>query len=65
MPSDRTATLHAALNATLRDEANRSRLLVEGVEVEPSESPEAYGRFLVEDRERWADVVRRANIRAG
>ncbi|MFC0386976.1 Bug family tripartite tricarboxylate transporter substrate binding protein [Muricoccus vinaceus] len=64
LPADRVAALHAALNAVLAEEATRKRLLDEGVEVEPSESPEAYGRFLAEDRERWAEVVRRANMRS-
>lgn len=64
MPADRVTALHAALNATLADETTRKRLLDEGVEVEPSATPAAYGRFLAEDRERWADVVRRAGIRA-
>jgi tripartite-type tricarboxylate transporter receptor subunit TctC len=64
MPADRVTALHAALNATLADAEVRRRLLDEGVEVEPSETPAAYGRYLTEDRERWADVVRRAKMRA-
>jgi tripartite-type tricarboxylate transporter receptor subunit TctC len=63
MPADRVAKLHAALNATLADPETARRLLDEGVEVQPSETPAAYGRFLAEDRQRWADVVRRASIR--
>ncbi|WP_424135635.1 Bug family tripartite tricarboxylate transporter substrate binding protein [Roseomonas chloroacetimidivorans] len=64
MPADRVSALHAALNATLADETVRKRLLEEGVEVEPSPRPADYAHFLREDRERWADVVRRAKIRA-
>jgi tripartite-type tricarboxylate transporter receptor subunit TctC len=63
MPAERVARLHAALNATLADPETGRRLLDEGVEVEASETPAAYGRFLAEDRARWADVVRRARIK--
>ncbi|SHJ33300.1 Tripartite-type tricarboxylate transporter, receptor component TctC [Roseomonas rosea] len=63
MPAERVARLHAALNATLADPETSRRLLDEGVEVEASETPAAYGRFLSEDRGRWAEVVRRAQIR--
>jgi len=64
MPADRVRVLFDALNATLADPAVRARILEEGCELEPSESPEAYGRFMAEDRRRWADIVRRADIRA-
>ncbi len=63
-PADRIARLHAALNATLADPEVQRRLLEGGVEVEASESPEAFGRFFAEDRERWAPVVRRAGMRS-
>jgi len=63
-PADRVAALHAALNATLADEAVRQRLAEEGVEIEASPSPEEYGRFIERDRQRWQGVVTRANIRA-
>jgi len=42
----------------------QQRLADGGVDMEPSESPEAFGRFFAEDRARWAPVVRRANMRA-
>jgi tripartite-type tricarboxylate transporter receptor subunit TctC len=62
-PPERIARLHAALNATLAEPEVRRRLLEGGVEVESSESPEAFARFVVEDRARWAPVVRRAGMR--
>jgi tripartite-type tricarboxylate transporter receptor subunit TctC len=34
------------------------------VEVEASESPASFARFVAEDRDRWAPVVRRAGMRA-
>jgi tripartite-type tricarboxylate transporter receptor subunit TctC len=62
-PPDRIARLHAALNATLAEPELRRRLLDGGVEVEPSESPEAFARFFAEDRARWAPVVKRAGMK--
>jgi tripartite-type tricarboxylate transporter receptor subunit TctC len=62
-PPERIARLHAALNATLAEPEVRRRLLEGGVEVESSESPEAFARFVAEDRARWAPVVRRAGMR--
>ncbi|MBL6457775.1 tripartite tricarboxylate transporter substrate binding protein [Belnapia sp. T6] len=62
-PPDRIATLFAALNATLADPEVRRKLLEGGLEVEPSESPEAFARYFAEDRARWAPVVRRAAMR--
>ena len=64
VPPARIARLHAALNATLAEPEVRRRLLDGGVEVAPSESPEAFAAFFAEDRARWAPVVRRANMRA-
>lgn len=63
-PPERIAILHRALNAVLAEPEVRRRLLEGGVEVEPSESPEAFARFFAEDRARWAPVVRRAGMRA-
>ena len=57
------ARLHAALNATLAEPEVRRRLEEAGVEVEPSESPEAFARFFAADRARWAPVVERAGMR--
>ena len=62
-PPDRIARLFAALDATLADPVIRRRLEEGGLDVEPSESPEAFGRFFAEDRARWAPVVRRAGMR--
>lgn len=63
-PAEAIAKLHAALNATLADPAVRQRLDEEGVEVEPSATPQDFGRFIEQDRQRWAEVVARTNIRA-
>ncbi|MDQ1079439.1 tripartite tricarboxylate transporter substrate binding protein [Pseudoroseomonas cervicalis] len=64
MPAERVAALHAALNATLADPAAKQRLAEEGVEIETSPTPADYGRFIEADRQRWQEIVTRANIRA-
>jgi tripartite-type tricarboxylate transporter receptor subunit TctC len=63
-PQPVVTALHAALNTTLAEPEVVRRLTESGVEVETSESPEAFGRFLITDRERWAQVVSRAKMRA-
>ena len=63
MPEERVAALHAALNATLADTGAKQRLAEEGVDIEASPNPADYARFIRQDRERWQEVVTRANIR--
>ncbi|WP_270934164.1 Bug family tripartite tricarboxylate transporter substrate binding protein [Falsiroseomonas oryzae] len=63
-PPAAIAALHAALNATLAEPDIRRRLIENGVdEIAPSPAPEDFGRLLASDRERWARVVQRANLR--
>lgn len=64
MPAERIAALHEALNATLAEPAAKQRLAEEGVEIETSPTPADYGRFIETDRQRWQEIVARANIRA-
>jgi tripartite-type tricarboxylate transporter receptor subunit TctC len=59
---DRIGRLHAALNATIADAETRRRLEDGGLDVEPSDSPAAFARFVAEDAARWAPVVRRAGV---
>ncbi len=61
-PPDRLARLHAALNATVADPTIRQRLVEGGLDIETSESPEAFGRFVAADHARWEPVVRRAGV---
>ncbi|MBR0680238.1 tripartite tricarboxylate transporter substrate binding protein [Roseomonas eburnea] len=61
-PPDRIARLHAALNATVADTDIRRKLEEGGLDVETSESPAAFARFVQQDHERWAPVVRRAGV---
>ena len=61
-PPDRIAALHTALNATMADPALRARITEGGVDLETSDSPADFGRFYLEERTRWGEVVRRAGI---
>ncbi len=63
-PPDRLRALHAALNATMADPEVRRRIVDGGVDVETSETPDAFWQFYLAERERWGDVIRRANIQA-
>ena len=61
-PPDRIAALHTALNATMAYPALRARITEGGVDLETSDSPADFGRFYLEERTRWGEVVRRAGI---
>ena len=61
-PPDRIAALHTALNATMADPALRARITESGVDLETSDSPADFGRFYLEERARWGEVVRHAGI---
>jgi tripartite-type tricarboxylate transporter receptor subunit TctC len=63
-PPEVTARLHAAMNAALADPVVRTRLIENGVELETSPTPADFGRFVASERERWAVIVQRANLRA-
>jgi len=63
-PPDRLRALHAALNATMADAEVRRRISEGGVDVETSESPEAFWQFYLAERARWGEVIRRGNIQA-
>lgn len=61
-PPHRVARLFAALSATVADPEIRRKLEEGGLDVEPSESPAAFARFVAEDAARWEPVVRRAGV---
>ncbi|MGK7866032.1 Bug family tripartite tricarboxylate transporter substrate binding protein [Falsiroseomonas sp. E2-1-a20] len=63
-PADRIAVLHAAAVAAMNQEDVKRRLIASGVdEIAPSPEPAHFTRLLASDRERWARVVERANLR--
>ncbi|MBR0650924.1 tripartite tricarboxylate transporter substrate binding protein [Roseomonas terrae] len=61
-PPDRVQRLFEALSATISDPEIRRKLEDGGIDVEPSESPAAFARFVAEDAARWEPVVRRAGV---
>jgi tripartite-type tricarboxylate transporter receptor subunit TctC len=62
-PEPVRALLHGHLNAVLAEPEVQARFAAAGVDIEPSASPEAFGAFLAEDRDRWGRVVRATNLR--
>jgi tripartite-type tricarboxylate transporter receptor subunit TctC len=54
--------LNGAINATLRNEAVASALAKLGADVNPG-SPQELATFLAGERQKWTNVVQRANIR--
>jgi tripartite-type tricarboxylate transporter receptor subunit TctC len=61
-PAPTLATIHAALTASLADEAIRTRLSQLGA-VPVGSSPADFARFVTEGRAQMATLVREANIR--
>jgi tripartite-type tricarboxylate transporter receptor subunit TctC len=61
-PPDRVQRIFTALNETIADPAIRQKLTDGGIDVEPSESPAAFARFVAADAARWEPVVRRAGV---
>jgi len=63
IPPEIVRRLNAEIVAVLKRADVRERLASQGVDARPS-TPEAFGRLLVSDLDRWAKVVQRAGIRA-
>lgn len=62
-PSDRVATLHAALNAALSEVELRRRMFDSGFDMMTSETPAAFGRVIREDHALWQQVALRGGLR--
>ena len=62
MPGNVVQRLNAEIVAALRMPDVRERLAARGLEPRSS-TPEELGRLMVSDIARWADVIRRANVR--
>ena len=62
-PAEIVARLNKEINAVLADPKAKARIAELGGEVLTG-SPAAYGRLLAAEAEKWAKVVRAANIRA-
>jgi len=61
-PADIVARLNQATNASLADPKLQARLATLGVEPMPM-TPAEFGRFVADDFEKWAKVIRTAGIK--
>ncbi len=55
--------MNKEINAALADPRMRARFAELGASVMPG-SPADFGKFIVEETEKWAKVIRAANIKA-
>ncbi|AZG10387.1 tripartite tricarboxylate transporter substrate binding protein [Pigmentiphaga sp. H8] len=62
-PAPIVARLHQEIVALLNDADVRKSISDEGAEVVPSPTPEAFGKLIQAEVERWAKVVRTAGIK--
>ena len=62
-PAELTARLNREINAVLADPAFKDRLTAMGASTLPG-TPEEFGARIVRDTEKWAKVIKAANIKA-
>ncbi len=62
MPPEIVARLNAECARSLRGDRLRPRLAAEGAEAAPG-TPEQFGALIVAERQRWGDMIRRADVR--
>jgi tripartite-type tricarboxylate transporter receptor subunit TctC len=62
MPAEIIARLNAESIRILRGDRLRPRLAAEGAEAAPG-TPVQFGELIVAERQRWGEVIRRANVR--
>jgi tripartite-type tricarboxylate transporter receptor subunit TctC len=63
-PPEIVDALNAAINAVLAESKVRARISELGASVFVG-SPASFGKFIVDETEKWAKVIRAANIKAG
>ena len=63
-PAEIVNTLNATVNAVLAEPKVRARISELGASVFAG-SPAGFGKFIVDETEKWAKVIRAANIKAG
>lgn len=63
-PAEVVNTLNAAVNAVLAEPKVRARISELGASVFAG-SPAGFGKFIIDETEKWAKVIRAANIKAG
>ena len=64
MPTDIINKLNTEINAVLADVTIKERFAQLGAEPMPM-SPDEFGKFIAEEIEKWAKVVKFAGIRPG
>jgi tripartite-type tricarboxylate transporter receptor subunit TctC len=62
-PADIIGKLNREINAALADPQIKSRIEDLGSSVAPA-SPGEFGKFIADETEKWAKVIRAANIKA-
>jgi len=61
-PAEVIDKLNTEINALVAEPAMKARLLSLGVEPKPM-TPGEFGKFIAEEYEKWADVIRRADVK--
>lgn len=59
-PADRIATLHKAFAQALQSEKVKALFASQGLEAAPDSSPQALGRFIAQEKAKWATVVEKS-----
>jgi tripartite-type tricarboxylate transporter receptor subunit TctC len=62
-PVEIVQRVHAALAVALRDPEVRQKLAAQKFDIVGS-SPEAFGRFVIDEHDKWAKVIRAQGISA-
>ena len=62
LPEDITRKLHEGVLEAVQDPKVKATLAAAAVEVSTSDSPEAYGKFIEEEFEKWGRIVKEADI---
>ncbi|ARP93038.1 Bug family tripartite tricarboxylate transporter substrate binding protein [Bordetella genomosp. 13] len=59
-PADRIATLHKAFAQALQSEKVKALFASQGLEAAPDSSPQALGKFIAQEKAKWATVVEKS-----
>ena len=64
-PADIINKVHAAVNKALKAPALHAKAREGGSEIEVSESPTAFTKFVQAENSKWAEIIRKGNVTAG
>lgn len=59
-PADRIATLHKAFAQALQSQKVKALFASQGLEAAPDSSPQALGKFIAQEKAKWATVVEKS-----